>query len=147
MSRGQAPQTAPAQVHGSVVAVAGRGVLILGASGAGKSGLALRMMAIGARLVADDRVDIARRDGALIASAPAALRGLIEARGVGLLRAEALSEAPLALAVDLDRPAAARMPHLREITLLGVEIELMLGHDVPNLDASLVQMLQCGRAG
>ena len=41
-------------VHGTTVARAGRAVLILGASGTGKSALALQMIALGARLVADD---------------------------------------------------------------------------------------------
>lgn len=138
---------APLILHASAVAVAGRAALILGGSGAGKSGLALEMMALGARLVADDRVVLARRGAALVASAPPALRGLIEARGLGLLRAEPLAAAPVALAVDLDVAAAARMPHLREITYLGVEIELISVKGVPTLAAALIQMLQCGRAG
>lgn len=145
MSRG-APAGAPLCLHASAVALEGRGLLILGASGAGKSALALRMMALGARLVADDRVDVARRGEALIASAPAALRGLIEARGVGLLRAEALEAAVLELAVDLDRTPAARMPQMREITYLGLDMQLIFGHGLPNLDAILIQMLRCGRA-
>ena len=47
-------------LHASAVALDGRGALLLGASGAGKSGLALRLMALGARLVADDRVLLRR---------------------------------------------------------------------------------------
>lgn len=133
-------------LHATAVAVDGRGLLILGASGAGKSALALRMIALGARLVADDRVLIEPRDGRLIASAPAGLRGVIEARGVGLLRAEALDEAPLALAVDLDRPPAARMPHLREMRYFGTEIELIFAGGVTTLDATLIQLLRFGRA-
>jgi HPr kinase/phosphorylase len=133
-------------LHASAVAVDGRGVLIVGASGSGKSGLALRMMALGALLVADDRVLVARRGPALVASAPAALRGLIEARGVGLLRADAADEAALALAVDLDAAPSARMPHPREIAYLDVEIELISGRGVPNLDATLVQLLRFGRS-
>jgi HPr kinase/phosphorylase len=134
-------------LHASAVALDGRGALILGASGTGKSGLALRMMALGARLVADDRVLVVRRGDALVATAPAALRGLIEARGVGLLRAEPAAEAVLAVAVDLDRPAEARMPHPREITYFDLQIELIFGRDVPNLDLALVQLLRYGRAG
>ncbi len=133
-------------LHASAVAVADRAVLILGASGSGKSGLALEMMAQGARLVADDRVALARRGDAVIASPPPALRGMIEARGVGLLRADALDAAPLTLAADLDHAPAARMPHPREITLLGVEIELIFAKGVPTLAAALIQMLRCGRA-
>lgn len=136
----------PLNLHASTVAFDGRGLLILGPSGSGKSGLALRLMAFGARLVADDRTFVARRGAALVAAAPAALRGLVEARGVGLLRADPLEEAVLALAVDLGRAPAARLPHVREIAYLDVAIELISGRDVPNLDATLVQLLRRGRA-
>src|SRR5262245_61986603 len=76
---------APLLVHGSAVAWGGRGLLILGASGRGKSALALALTATGAALVADDRVEIVRRGRALVARAPAALAGLVEARGIGIL--------------------------------------------------------------
>jgi HPr kinase/phosphorylase len=142
MSRGLAPGT----LHASAVALGESGLLILGASGSGKSGLALRLMALGARLVADDRVSLARRGEALVASAPATIRGLIEARGVGILRADALAEAVLVLAVDLDALAEARMPQSRHFGYHDVEIELISGRGVPNLDATLVQMLRFGRA-
>ncbi len=133
-------------VHASAVAIAGRGVLILGTSGAGKSALALALIGRGAALVADDRVRLVRRGRALIAEAPAAIAGLIEARGVGLLRLPAVPEAPLVLAVDLDRPPAARMPQAVTIAYLGVEIELISGREVPNLDVVVSIFVQNGRA-
>lgn len=136
---------APLILHASAVAVSGRAALLLGASGAGKSGLALCMMALGARLVADDRVALTREGDVLVASAPPALRGLIEARGIGLLRAEPLDAAPVVLVADLDAAAAARMPQPREIAYLGVRIELISVKGVPTLAAALIQMLQCGR--
>ena len=68
-----------ANIHGSCVAVAGRGLLILGPSGAGKSALALQIMALGGQLVADDRVELTRQGDEVIARCPVALRGLIEA--------------------------------------------------------------------
>lgn len=144
---GATQDVAPLNLHGSAVALDGRGLLILGAAGAGKSGLALSLMALGARLVADDRVLLERRGDAVAAAAPPALRGLIEARGVGILRAEAVETATLALAVDLDAAPEARMPHLRDIRLFELRIELISGRGVPNLAAILVQMLRSGRAG
>ncbi len=133
-------------LHASAVAIDGRGLLILGASGAGKSGLALRLMGLGARLVADDRVALLRAGEALLASAPAALAGLIEARGIGLIAAEAVQEAPVALAVDLDREPAARMPQPGGITLMGKRIELIYGRGVPNIDVALMFVVKNGRA-
>ena len=93
------------QIHASCVARAGRGVLLLGPPGAGKSDLALRLIDRGFELVADDRVEI---DG-LTATAPAGLAGLIEVRGLGILRLPALAKAALALAVEL-REEVPRMP-------------------------------------
>jgi HPr kinase/phosphorylase len=133
-------------VHGAAVAFAGRGVLILGASGAGKSGLALALIGRGATLVADDRVVLTRRGGALIVRAPEALAGLIEARGVGILRVPAVPEVPLALAVDLDHAPAARMPQRRTITYHDIKVELIFGRDIPNLDVVLSIFVQNGRA-
>jgi HPr kinase/phosphorylase len=141
------PDAAPhLNLHGSVVAFGVRGLLILGASGSGKSALALKLIGRGAALVADDRVLIERRGAALVARAPDPIAGLIEARGVGILRLPALPEAPLVLAVDLDRPAEARMPQPVTITHLGVGIALLSGRDVPNLDFVLSFFVQNGRA-
>lgn len=133
-------------LHASAVAVAGRGLLILGSSGSGKSALALAMIGRGAGLVADDRVEITRRGGALYASAPLAIAGLLEARGVGILRFPAVPEAPVALAVDLDRAPTARMPQPVTITHLGLATELISGREIPNLDLVLSFYVQNGPA-
>jgi HPr kinase/phosphorylase len=114
-------------LHASCVAAGGRGLLILGRPGAGKSSLALELAALGAMLVADDRVALRRAGDAVLASAPPRLRGLIEARGVGVLRLPHAPEAPLALALDLDATEDARIPPRRSTGLLGVAIPLLLG--------------------
>ena len=76
-------------VHASCVAAGERGLLIMGKSGAGKSALALQLIAFGAALVADDRVALTIEDDTLIARCPGqAIRGMIEARGFGLLHVE-----------------------------------------------------------
>lgn len=129
-------------LHASAVSVAGNGLLILGASGSGKSGLALRLMALGADLVADDRVSLRREGDALVASPPAALAGRIEARGIGILRVVHVHSAPIALAVDLDATPEARMPQPRTFTRAGLRIELISGRDVPNLAYALTNILK-----
>lgn len=110
--------------HGSCVAVDGKGVLLLGASGSGKSDLALRLMDRGARLVADDYIALRVEKGALIAQAPAKLKDMIEVRGVGLCRAAALDEATLHLIVHLDQPVE-RLPYAATETLLGIPLPVM----------------------
>lgn len=73
---------APVIVHATCVALNPHAAaLIMGRSGAGKSALALRMMALGAHLVADDRTCLVAEGASLVASAPPSLAGLIEARG------------------------------------------------------------------
>ncbi|MFB2595252.1 HPr kinase/phosphorylase [Paracoccus sp. p4-l81] len=134
-------------VHATTVAWDGRGLLILGPSGSGKSALALRLMALGARLVADDRTVLDRRGNTLWASAPDATRGLIEARGIGILRADALPSAPVVLAVDLTQPEVERLPPDRHITLHGLAIPLVWRVDASHFDSGLIQVLKAGRAG
>jgi len=85
------------QVYASCAARGGQAVLVTGEPGSGKSDLVLRLLDRGFELVADDRVDIA----AGYASAPAALAGLLEVRGLGILRLPYLPRARLALLVRL----------------------------------------------
>lgn len=137
---------AAANIHATAVALdTGRGVLILGPSGAGKSALALRLMALGAHLVADDRVDLRHEAGALLAAAPAALFGLIEARGAGILRATALASARIALVVDLSERETERLPPMRHSEILGVSLPLVLRLQDGHLEAAILQWLKGGR--
>lgn len=92
------------QIHGSCASRGGAGVLVLGPAGSGKSDLVLRLLDRGFDLVADDRVEIDQG----MARAPASLAGLIEVRGLGVLRLPYVSEARLALVVDV----AARLERL-----------------------------------
>jgi HPr kinase/phosphorylase len=92
------------QIHGSCASRNGAGVLVLGPAGSGKSDLVLRLLDRGFDLVADDRVEIEHG----MARPPASLAGLIEVRGLGLLRLPHVPEARLALVVDV----AARVERL-----------------------------------
>lgn len=114
-------------LHASCVAINDRAILILGPSGAGKSSLALQLMAFGADLVADDRTEIRVENGVAIASSPSSLFGLIEARGIGILRTTARARAPLSLVVDLGQIETDRLPSQRHVSIVGVRIDLVLG--------------------
>lgn len=106
-------------VHATTVDIAGLGVLILGESGAGKSDLALRLIGGGALLVADDQTDVAVVGDTLRATSPATISGLIEARGVGVLRAPVKAATRLRLAVSLIATLPERMPESRAWSLPG----------------------------
>jgi HPr kinase/phosphorylase len=99
------PQCAVMQIHGSCACRAGDGVLLIGSPGAGKSDLVLRLLARGFDLVADDRVEIV--DG--MAQPVPALAGLLEVRGLGIVRLAYVAPARLALVVELDN-TALRLP-------------------------------------
>jgi serine kinase of HPr protein (carbohydrate metabolism regulator) len=106
-----------------------RAVLLRGPSGAGKSDLALRLVGAGARLVADDQTDLARQGNQLIASAPERIAGLIEARGIGIVklgRDQTVRRAAVVLLVDLAPPERiARLPEPASENLLGVDLPVV----------------------
>ena len=136
---------APTVLHASAVALAGRAVLVLGPSGSGKSALALELMALGCGLVSDDRTELTLLDGHLVASAPAALRGRIEARGVGILAADPVPPAVVILAVDLGRQEPDRLPKFRHFDHAGASVPLVLGPLRAHLPAAILQYLKGSR--
>jgi serine kinase of HPr protein (carbohydrate metabolism regulator) len=113
-------------LHATAIAIDGRALLLRGASGSGKSDLALRLIDAGARLVADDQSELCRRGAEVIARAPAAIAGLLEVRGIGIVRLDALAEAPVALIVDLvPAETIERLPARRTEMILGVALPLI----------------------
>ena len=133
-------------VHASSVAFGRRGVLILGASGRGKSTLALQLMGMGCALVSDDRTALAARDGVVVAASPKRIRGRIEARGVGILKADPLPVARIVLLVDLDETEERRLPPERMRDLLGVALPVVHRVESPHFPAAILQYLKAGRA-
>ncbi len=125
------------QIHASCAARGGAGVLLLGPSGTGKSDLLLRLLDHGFTLVADDRVEI--MDG--IASAPPELAGLLEVRGLGLVRLPRTVAARLALAVDLAAPPE-RLPHPARHAETGLPL-IALDPRCPSAPARVALALAC----
>ena len=117
-------------IHATCVKLAsGAGVLLIGASGMGKSDLALRLIDGGATLVADDRCDLFVEGRALLVRAPATLAGLIEIRGVGIITMPYESSAVISLVVELVPPAdVVRMPEPEQFTRLGVSVRSVRLH-------------------
>jgi serine kinase of HPr protein (carbohydrate metabolism regulator) len=110
-------------VSGTCVSIGGHGVLLRGPSGSGKSDLALRLIEEGAALVADDRIDLTVRGDRLVATAPAAIRGMLEVRGLGILRVDPLDSVELSTVIDLVAPEEVpRMPEPLRVEMLGVAL-------------------------
>ncbi len=105
------------QIHGSCASRAGDGVLLIGPPGAGKSDLLLRLLSRGSDLVADDRVEIA--DG--IARAAPNLAGLLEVRGLGIVRLPYVATTRLALVIELG-DHAARLPEPAQYKTLDLPL-------------------------
>jgi serine kinase of HPr protein (carbohydrate metabolism regulator) len=100
---------------GTAVAWNGKAVLIMGPSGAGKSDLALRLIELGAELIADDLVELTRTSDQVMAAfpgdAPAGLKGRIEARGLGIVAVPAVDR-PVALALVVENIASADLSRI-----------------------------------
>lgn len=96
-------------VHATSISLNGRGALIYGPSGSGKSDLALRCLMQGsnrlagnqAELVADDYTVLRVDKDRVFLSAPESIRDQLEVRGIGIVAVKAADEARLALVVEL----------------------------------------------
>ncbi|QFT57808.1 HPr kinase/phosphorylase [Sulfitobacter sp. THAF37] len=120
-----------------------RGVLIIGPSGSGKSALALQLIALGADLVADDRTRVVREGDNVIAQAPETISGLIEARGVGILRLPSAGPTPLALVVDMSHTEEERLPPQRTAFVHGRELPCLHRVEGPQFAPAILLYLRC----
>jgi len=113
-------------VHGTTVDLDGTAVLLRGPSGSGKSDLALRLMDGGAVLVSDDQTKFEIINQHLVATAPSSIAGLIEVRGIGVLRVPYLDSSVLGLVVDLTPTEhVERLPDPQQAGYLGISVPLL----------------------
>jgi HPr kinase/phosphorylase len=144
----------PASVHASAVLAGPRAVLIRGGAGAGKSRLALALIQAAdcglipfARLVGDDRIELAACHGRLLARPAQALAGLIEVRGLGIRRLDHEPVAVIGLVVDLALSEAERLPGPagQEVAVSGIILpRLAIGAGLDPLPAVLARLLTAG---
>ena len=143
-----------ATVHASAVLIGARAVLIRGPSGAGKSRLALELIDAArdgglrfARLVGDDRVHLESANGRLLVRPAQQLAGLIELRGVGILRRDYEPCAVVGLVVDLEAPDAQRLPDRETVRLADIELpRLAVASGAAALPAVLALITSAGAA-
>ncbi len=134
----------PSNLHASTVVVGERGVLIRGASGAGKTAFALALVEHAragggfARLIADDRTLILRHGDRLVARPHPALAGRVERRGLGIVPVEHEAACVVSLVVDLvaGRPERHPAPDTLRCEIAGVSLpRVAVAAGPPNLDA------------
>ena len=147
------PIELPVRVHATTIAIAGCAAIIRGASGAGKSDLALRCLMMApnglihhpVHLVADDYTELFDRDGLLFARAPEQISRLLEVRGLGIIDLEATCEAEVVLVVDLVEAAElTRLPDPSAKVLLVQDVRvpvLRLSTSEPSAPAKLLLAL------
>jgi HPr kinase/phosphorylase len=122
-------------VHATTIAIAGRAIMLRGPSGSGKSELALRLIeqqgnglgrtTLKASLLADDQTEVYLRNRGLWVRCPKTISGLMELRGLGIVKVKPHAPCPLALLVDLQPGATIeRMPEPTDnmTTLLGYQV-------------------------
>lgn len=125
-------------IHGGLLSIYGKGVLIRGESGMGKSEIALELIKRGHLLVADDRVDCYRIHNKIVGKAPELLREMLEIRGIGVINvsrmfgvSSVLPKAEINFQVNLE-PWKADQDYDR----VGIEEkkhENVLGIDIPKI--------------
>jgi HPr kinase/phosphorylase len=131
-------------VHATTVAIAGRAIMLRGPSGSGKSELALRLIeqpgsglgrvAMKANLVADDQTEVYQRNKRLWVRCPKTIFGLMELRGLGIVKIKPHVPCPLALIVDLQQAVTIeRMPEPADT------MTTLLGHQVPRIRLDATQ--------
>ncbi|MEH3160267.1 MAG: HPr kinase/phosphatase C-terminal domain-containing protein [Sphingomonas taxi] len=108
-------------LHATSVAIDGHAVLLEGASGVGKSDLALRLIDRGGILISDDQTLLVRQGDRLVARSPATIRGQIEVRGLGIVTMPHVEDVPVALIVRLG-VTPMRMPERRQRRIAGIVV-------------------------
>ncbi|MBN8543335.1 MAG: serine kinase [Alphaproteobacteria bacterium] len=98
-------------LHGTAIIWKEAGILLLGASGCGKSSLAAELIARGAVLIGDDQVKLVSEAGQMIAEAPKALEGVLELRDLALIRLPHIVRHPIHLVVHITPHGASPAPH------------------------------------
>ena len=136
----KAPISGPFTIHATCVDVKGSGVLIVGRSGAGKSSLAVGMLALGSFLVADDQCELIVKNKGFSISKPASLPNSIEIRGIGLVSVPMIAETSLDWVINMDEVETERMPNLKFTKISGYRIPTIFGKNVDDL-ASRIYVL------
>ena len=113
------------RVHGTAIALEDKGVLLIGPSGSGKSDLALRLIDSGATLISDDQTICQRRNDEIFLFPHKKINGLIEVRGVGIIKVPFIEDVKLKMIVQLIDKQPERIPVREEKKFLDLNIKFI----------------------
>lgn len=143
---------APASVHGSLIAYQGMGILIMGPSGSFKTRLCIESMMHGAKFIADDQVVLSLTMGMLMGGPRPGFQGVLELRGVGLMKLpDSATQQVVHTVVELTPvEQIERLPVAREFReFLGIQVPLIRMAPPPSSSGALllsaVKWVQEGR--
>lgn len=109
---------------------------MLGASGSGKSTLLAEVLLRGASLIGDDQIMLVAASGELHARPSPNIAGVLELRGLGLIRHPCVARHPIHLVVELGDGGIERLPELKTKPYCGIELPFMLVADPPKLSVA-----------
>ncbi|MBQ7303633.1 MAG: HPr kinase/phosphatase C-terminal domain-containing protein [Alphaproteobacteria bacterium] len=132
-------------IYATCVAIGDMGVLISGKSGSGKSDLALRLINNkNAVLVSDDRTDIIVKNNKLYASSPDIIKGMLEVRGVGIVKLPYVESAEIKLVINLvdDIGKIERLPEEKFYEKYGIKIPMadLYAFEVSSVDKVVIKL-------
>ena len=124
----------------------GKAVLIKGASGSGKSSLALKLITLGANLISDDQTSVFIQRGQVFVRAPVTLPTGLEIREVGIVHVPLCEKAALKLVVDLSKVENNRLPNSieRRINILGYSFPCYLFQGIRDPASAIYALLKFG---
>ncbi len=86
--------------------------------------MSFRLLALGAKLISDDYVNLTARGKKLLASPPENIAGKLEIRGVGIKTFPYEQDVPVALIISLvPREKVERLPDAEVVSLKGIKVK------------------------
>ena len=131
-------------IHASSVDINGKGVVILGKSGAGKSNLAIKLISMGAKLISDDKTHVKFKENKIIISKPETTPNFIEARGIGLIKVPFVVSSKLFCFVKITNLELNRLPNAKNKYCFGKKIKLMEFNPFYNNESALFMSIRYG---
>ena len=131
-------------IHASSVDINGKGVVILGKSGTGKSNLAIKLISMGAKLISDDQSLLKLTENKIIITKPETTPNFIEARGIGLIEVPFVVSAKLFCFVKITNLELKRLPNSKKKHCFGKKIKMMEFNPIYNNESALFMSLRYG---